>query len=71
MLAIRMPIDRRANPLIMCRDSLLRGLAIAEVPALDRAVVSAKGKLDGISRGPLDITDPDVHACKGRPALAS
>ena len=62
VLAVGVPVDGGANALVVGGDVLLGGAVVAEVPALDSAVVGAEGKLDGIRGGPLHVADAAVEA---------
>lgn len=62
MLTVWMPVDGGADALVVGSDFLLGALGIAKVPALDGAVVCAKGEFYSVRRGPLDITDAAIHA---------
>lgn len=62
MLTVWMPVDGGADALVVGSDLLLRAFGIAKVPALDSAVVCAKGKLYSVSGRPLDIANAAIHA---------
>lgn len=62
MLAVRVPVNRGADALIVGCDLLFGALWVAKVPALNGAIVSSEGEFYSVSRRPLDVADAAIHA---------